>query len=180
MRPGILRPAPGLACLRTNSFRSSSAIARAITSGRRTSRVVGAAELQAAALPVGPVTAEDIMSRDLVTVGPQTPKAEVVRLLRRHRFTSIPVVGTGGRYLGVIFQIHLIRAAGQLNESSSQLMQQDGPQATPATPFAELLSIMADSEIDAVPVLEEERIIGIVTRTDLISALARASASQSQ
>lgn len=140
-------------------------------------RLVGAAELQAAALRVGPVTAEDIMSRDLVTVGPQTPQAEVVRLFRQHRFTSIPVVGTGGRYLGVIFQIHLIRAAGHLNEPSSQLMQQGGPHAMLATPLAELLSIMADGEIDAVPVLEEENLHGMNGLKNVLSALLSLIAS---
>lgn len=140
-------------------------------------RLVGAAELQAAALRVGPVTAEGIMSRDLVTVGPQTPQAEVVRLFRQHRFTSIPVVGTRGRYLGVILQIHLIRAAGHLNGSSSQLMQQGGPQATPATPLAELLSIMADGEIDAVPVLEEENLHGMNGLKNVLSALLSLIAS---
>lgn len=137
-------------------------------------RLVGAAELQAAAMRVGPVTAKDIMSRDLVTVGPLTSQAEVARLFRQHRFTSIPVVDDAGRYLGVIFQIHLIRAAGNLAEPASMLMQRGGPQAAPGTPLGELLALTADGEVDAVPVLEDARITGIVTRTDLISALARA------
>ena len=47
------------------------------------------------------------------------------------------------------------------------------PRATTATPIGALLHLMADGDTDAVPVLEYGRIVGIVTQTDLISALAR-------
>lgn len=135
-------------------------------------RLVGAAELQAAAQRTGPVTAADIMSRDLVTVPPDAPVEHVAGLFRQHRFTSIPVVGAGDRYLGVIFQIHLIGTLAAGNPARA-IMQTQIPQATPATPLGELLPLMADGQVDAVPVLVGGRILGIVTRTDLISALAR-------
>nr|WP_111299184.1 HPP family protein [Paracoccus saliphilus] len=135
-------------------------------------RLVGAAELQAAAQRVGPVTAADIMSRDLVTVSPDAPGERVAALFRQHRFTSIPVVGPGDRYLGVIFQIHLIGGQAQ-GYAARAIMQTQIPQAAPATPLGALLPLMADGQVDAVPVLVGGRILGIVTRTDLISALAR-------
>mgnify|MGYP006172543019 FL=1 len=47
--------------------------------------------------------------------------------------------------------------------------------AHPATPIAALLPMMAQSGQDAVPVLDGAQIVGIVTRTDLIAALARLS-----
>ncbi|WP_410218823.1 HPP family protein [Paracoccus sp. (in: a-proteobacteria)] len=135
-------------------------------------RLVGAAELQAAAQRTGPLTAGDIMSRDLVTVLPQMPADEVAALFRQHRFTSIPVVDILERYLGVIFQIHLI-GQGAPDLQAARLMQITVPCATPETPLGGLLPLMADGEVDAVPVLVGDRIVGIVTRTDLISALAR-------
>lgn len=134
-------------------------------------RLVGAAELQAAAQRSGPLTAEAIMSRDLVTVAPDTPTEDVAALFRRHRFTSIPVVNGAGHYLGVIFQIHLIGA--DRCSPASALMQADVPSASPATPLGALLPMMADGAVDAVPIIVEGRIMGIVTRTDLITALAR-------
>lgn len=137
-------------------------------------RLVGAAELQAAAQRTGPVTAESIMSRDLVTVGPDSLAEEVAALFRRHRFTSIPVVEEG-RYLGVIYQIHLI--GSDADALADRLMQADVPHASPSTPLGALLPLMSDGAVDAVPILEGNRIIGIVTRTDLISALARHSIS---
>jgi CBS domain-containing membrane protein len=49
-----------------------------------------------------------------------------------------------------------------------------GPRATPTTPLAALMPMLADDGVDAVPVLQHGRITGIVTRTDLVAALARA------
>ncbi|MEY8120902.1 CBS domain-containing protein, partial [Falsihalocynthiibacter sp. BN13B15] len=71
-------------------------------------RSIGAAELQAATHKTGVATASDIMSKDMVTV---TPDTDFASLFRHHRFTSLPVVGEGNRFFGTIFQIHLIDRA---------------------------------------------------------------------
>lgn len=160
-------------------------------------RLIAAAQLQAASHSTGPLVVGDIMSRDLVTVDPDATMAQVAALFRRHGFTSIPVVGEGDRFLGVIFQLHLIRHAhddgfslrrGMRDAMSravsraptddlraSQIMARGLPFLRPDAPVAALLPMMAAGDCDAVPVLERGRIIGIVTRTDLIVALARQS-----
>ena len=74
-------------------------------------RLIGAAELQAAAHSVRPISAADIMSKNLVTTSPDTTIGETADLFRQHRFTSLPVVGDDAKFLGVIFQIHLINQA---------------------------------------------------------------------
>ncbi|WP_430474042.1 HPP family protein [Thalassospira lucentensis] len=159
-------------------------------------RLIGAAELQVASHFTGPITAGHIMSRDLVVVDADTPLGEVADLFRRHGFTSLPVVQKGEWYIGVIFQIHLIRRAREdalrldrgLLSSMSRLIDRDRnapvraieimsvtePRATTNTPIAALLPLMADGACDAVPVVEDGKIMGIVTRTDLIAALAHA------
>ncbi|GHC46932.1 HPP family protein [Neogemmobacter tilapiae] len=161
-------------------------------------RLIGAAEIQAATHRTGPLTAADIMSRDLVTVSPETSLDEVAGIFRRHGFTSLPVVGPEMRFFGVIFQIHLIRQAredafrletrfaaamrrltGSPGEGGAKragdIMAVANPRATPTTPVAALLPQLADGHCDAVPVLSKGRIVGIVTRTDMIAALARQS-----
>mgnify|MGYP002714311075 FL=1 len=150
-------------------------------------RLIAAAEMQAASHRTRAQVAGDIMSRDLVTVAPDTPLLEIAALFSRHGFTSLPVVGADGRYLGVIFQLHLIarvharfRPDGRLSRLDHDLRAvdvMDGrlPTARPGTPIAALLPSLASNSTDAVPVLESERIVGIVTRTDLVAALARES-----
>ncbi|MBC9248477.1 HPP family protein [Paracoccus sp. 11-3] len=144
-------------------------------------RLIAAAEMQAAGHRTGPTTVADIMSRDLVTVGPDAPLDQVAEQFRQHGFTSLPVVGTDDRFLGVIFQLHLIRKGLSQQMApllAEQIMSRDVPTAAPDTMVAALLPLMADGETDAVPVLDQGRIVGIVTRTDLIAALARESLKQ--
>ncbi len=161
-------------------------------------QLIGAAELQAAAQASGPLTARDIMSRDLVTVSPKTALGEIADIFRTRRFTSLPVVGPDATFLGVIFQMHLIdraradalrldrgyvQALKRLLDrdrekpvKASDIMSVAGPRVTTNTPIGALLPMMADGDTDAVPVVEYGKIVGIVTRTDLVAALARIAA----
>ena len=161
-------------------------------------RLIGAAELQAATHISGPLTAQDIMSRNLVTVGSETALGDIADLFRRHRFTSLPVVAANKTFLGVIFQMHLIGQARadalRLDRgygaalrrlldrdrakpmTAGDIMSVAVPRATTDTPIGALLPMMADGDTDAVPIIELGRIVGIVTRTDLIAALARSAA----
>lgn len=152
-------------------------------------RLIGAAQMQAATHRIDPTVAADFMSRDLVTVGPDASLADITALFAQHRFTSLPVQTADGRFLGVILQIHLI-ALGQserrsvLGKSRRRLRAEDimdtaSPRAAPSTPVAAFFHLMAERETDAVPVIEDERIVGVVTRTDLIAALARSILAQS-
>ncbi len=129
------------------------------------------------------------------TVKADTPLGEVADLFKRHRFTSLPVIGEGSKFLGVIFQMHLISRAREdalrldrgfapalkrLVDRSREkpvlagdIMSVAVPRAIATTPMNALLPMMGDGDVDAVPVLEYGKIIGIVTRTDLIAAMAR-------
>jgi len=157
-------------------------------------RLVGAAEQVAAARRLEGFTAADIMSRDLVTVGPEAPLSQVADLFRSRGFTSLPVV-QGDRLLGLIFQIDLIRRAredafrqhksliaalARLIDShrarppkAAEIMETGTPRVTPDTPVGALLPLLANDGAEAVPVVDGAAIVGIVTRTDLVSALAQ-------
>ncbi|MYR08692.1 CBS domain-containing protein [Gordonia sp. SID5947] len=154
-------------------------------------RLIGAAELQATAHRVGPADAGDVMSRDLVTVAPETSLADVAELFRVHGFTSLPVVRHSGEFAGVVFQLHLaVRlrepAAGRVAERffgrlanrrpaacAADVMSTDLPVASVDTPVAAMLPMLSDGPSAAVPVVDGAHIVGIVTQTDLIAALAR-------
>lgn len=160
-------------------------------------RLIGAAEVRAAGHRTGPLTVSDIMSRQLVTVAPDTRLGEIADLFRQHRFTVLPVVEAENRFLGVIFQSHLIDRARDdalrlergFAAAMARLLDNDrdgparardimgvaGPRVTQHAPIAAVVPMMAASDCDAVPVLDHGRIIGIVTRTDLVAALARES-----
>lgn len=158
-------------------------------------RLIGAAEQAAAARRMEAFTCADIMSRDLVTVGPDAPLGVVAEHFRKRGFTSLPVVAEEGRLMGVIFQLDLIRRAREdafrLHRSllaalvrliddhrakapvAQDIMQTAVQRVTPMTPVGALLPMLADGGAEAVPVVVGPKIVGIVTRTDLVSALAQ-------
>lgn len=158
-------------------------------------RLIGAAELQAVSRFSGPLTTQDIMSRNLVTARPDTSLGEIADIFRKHRFTALPIVGADATFFGVIFQIHLISQAredalrldrGYLPAlkrlldrdrdkpvQASDIMSVAVPRVTTKTPIGVLLPMMADGNTDAVPVVDYGKLVGIVTRTDLIAAFAR-------
>ncbi|WP_137112125.1 HPP family protein [Rhodobacter sp. SY28-1] len=157
-------------------------------------RLIGAAEQAAAARRMENFTCADVMSRDLVTVGPEAPLSKVAELFRSRGFTSLPVVAEDGRFLGLIFQLDLIRRAREdafrLHRSllaalvrliddhrskapmAGDIMQTAVQRVTPRTPVGALLPILSDGGAEAVPVVVGPKVVGIVTRTDLVSALA--------
>ena len=158
-------------------------------------RLVGAAEQAAAARRMERFTCADIMSRDLVTVGPEATLSLVADHFRDRGFASVPVVSGDGGLMGVIFQIDLIRRAredafqhrqsliGAFSRmiddyrarplTAADVMQADVPRVRPETPVGALLSLLADGRTPAVPVVSGQRLVGVVTRTDLVAALAQ-------
>ncbi len=164
-------------------------------------RLIAAAELLAARHHTDGITCGEIMSRDLVTIRPDAPLTEVAAIFRDRGFTSLPVVAADGRYEGVIFQIHLIRrgeeearlrgtrfvasfarmlgATGGHMVRAREVMDRHVPALPPEAEIHRLLPLLAEGPNDAVPILSEARITGIVTRTDLIAALAHQRGQES-
>lgn len=158
-------------------------------------RLVGAAEQAAAARRMEGFTCADIMSRELVTVGPKAPLSLVADHFRDRGFTSVPVTGADGTLLGVIFQLDLIRKAREDAFQHRQsligafsrviddyrarpveavdVMRTDVPTVTPETPVGALLPLLAVGRTPAVPVVASQKLVGVVTRTDLVAALAQ-------
>ncbi|MFD1481051.1 HPP family protein [Paracoccus nototheniae] len=148
------------------------------------SRLIAAAEIMAAGRRAHGATAADIMSRDLVTVRATTSVNQLTDLFLRHGFTSLPVVTDEDRYLGLVYQRHVLGKTGSHDPASpghaaraSDIMARTIPTAAPSTRLSALLINMASGRCDAMPVLSGERLVGIVTQTDMIAALARATLS---
>lgn len=153
--------------------------------------LIGAAELQAAVGRMGAPLARDVMTQAPVTVDARTPIPEVADLFARHGFACLPVVTTGDRFVGLIRQIDLIKRARQdalrmergfgaalsrlvargQPATAADIMTAAPPRAGPLTPIGLVLPLLAEGRMDAVPVLERGRIIGIISRSDLLTAL---------
>jgi CBS domain-containing membrane protein len=158
-------------------------------------RILAAAEAEAARRHFEDLTCGDVMSRDLVTVIPETGLGMVADLFRRHRFKTLPVVDDSGDLCGIITQNDLIQRA-QLDSVRGGLgfarslrrlaspARKAGPRARdimttdlrdvgPGDGIGGLIRLLADGGVQAAPVVEGARLVGIVTRSDLIAVLAR-------
>jgi CBS domain-containing protein len=135
----------------------------------------------------------DVMSEDVVTVGPQTSLKEVARLLTEWRISGAPVVGIDGHVLGVVSEsdilwkqepgrrrrLEWLRAiddrgrlkcaaviAGEAMTSPPVMIDQDAF-------VADAARLMLERGVKRLPVVSKGELVGIVTRSDLIRAFAR-------
>lgn len=156
-------------------------------------RILAAAEAEAARRHFGGLTCGEVMSRDIVSVGPEAELGIVADLFRKHHFKTLPVVGDGGRLEGIISQNDLIQRARTLalptaggfvgslralvdpaNRAlcASDIMTTLLKTVEPNDGVGVLVQLLADGGVQAAPVVDGERLVGIVTRSDLLAVLA--------
>lgn len=158
--------------------------------GEELDEIITLAERNAYRRRFGDLVCAEVMSRDLVTVGPDTSLLETWRLLRRHRLCSLLVVDAVGRVLGQVSLEDFVRSArvrtpGGLRQrlflllrhhmgrdhGAGAIMHRPPLTVLPETHAAELVPAMTRST-HQVPVVDAGgRLQGVVTQSDLIAAL---------
>ncbi|MDR7554589.1 MAG: CBS domain-containing protein [Armatimonadota bacterium] len=111
------------------------------------------------------LTAGDIMTRDLVVVTPDMLVEEVGDLLTRYRIHGAPVVDKDGQLVGMISLVDLV---GRVGETARDVMSPDPVTATEDTPLDEIAGMMLDQMVRRIPIVEGNRVVGIVSASDLI------------
>lgn len=141
---------------------------------------------------------EEIMTRDVITVAPQTPIHEAARLMADHGISGLPVVDEQGKLVGVLSEGDLIlrqrarprvpwwRAFFQEGERLAREYQKATGTTVAEVMTSAVISVSPDLPIEAaalildqrrirrVPVLAGGRVVGIVSRGDLVKVLAKA------
>lgn len=115
------------------------------------------------------VTARDIMSRDLVAILPAATFRELVELLARHRISGVPVVDEGGRLVGVATEADVLARSGA---TVADIMTRQVLTVTEDTPIEDVGRLLARERIRRVPVVRGEKVLGIVSREDVVRAMA--------
>jgi CBS domain-containing protein len=128
---------------------------------------------------------EDVMSRP-VTVRPETTLAEAEALLEKNGFNSLPVVDEGERLIGVVTSLDLLRAfafpedtilprfSEVMQRPVTTVMTRDAQTVCPRTPLTRALQKIVDTRNKSFPVVDDDRVVGIVAREDVMLALRRA------
>lgn len=114
-------------------------------------------------------TAHEIMSFGVQTLTPETRMAEAEEAARRYGHEGFPVV-EGGRLVGILTRGEIDRAVHHgLGQTTVDRYMRHGPVSVPPdASLEEVQAVMNEHDLGQVPVVQDGRVLGIVTRTDLI------------
>jgi CBS domain-containing protein len=114
-----------------------------------------------------PTYIRDIMTREVVAVPATLPVPEVAALLHERHVPSAPVVDDQGHVLGMVSEVDLIRRPGA---TAGEVMSPQVISANEDTEVAEVRELFVNRRLRSVPVLADGRLVGVVTRADLVRA----------
>jgi acetoin utilization protein AcuB len=128
---------------------------------------------------------QDKMSAPPITIAPETPFQDALKLMREKRFRRLPVVNRSGELIGIISERDLLYATPspasslsvwELHYLLSQLqvqniMTRNVITTTAHTPIEDAAEVMATRKIGGMPVVDENNyVLGIITETDIFNA----------
>ena len=140
-----------------------------------------------------------LMSTNLVSVLPSTTLADAVRIMLAHNVSGLPVLESDGRLVGMITEGDLLRRTELESEGKqpswlkaflmpssvaadyiathgrhvSEVMTSHPISVSPVTDLAAVSQLMLHKHVKRLPVLEAGRLVGIISRSDVLRALAR-------
>jgi CBS domain-containing protein len=144
------------------------------------------------------MNAADVMTTEVITVGPQATVREIAEILLECRITGVPVVEEG-HVVGIVSEADLLRRheigterrprgpwwlrllTGEPGPAdyvkshathAADIMTRDVHCVSETTPIAEIAVLFANRAIKRVPVVRDGRLVGIVSRANLVQALA--------
>jgi CBS-domain-containing membrane protein len=144
--------------------------------------------------------ASDIMTTDVITVKKETTLQELARILYKHHINGAPVVDDDGALIGIICESDLIRKDRKLHIptvvalfdavfylESSKTMEKEIQRINATTvgdlysrdvvtveekaPVVEIATLMSNKRIYTIPVMDGDRLVGIIGKADLIRTL---------
>src|SRR5689334_11266166 len=108
--------------------------------------------------------ARDIMSRRVITIHPSATIQEAARLLSDYNISGVPVVDAGGAMVGLLSEADLIAKSG---DTVADIMSRRVISVDEETPVDEVAQVLTSHRFKRVPILREDRIVGIVSRADI-------------
>ena len=110
----------------------------------------------------------EIMTRDVITVNEDTPVVEVARTLSEKRISAVPVRGANGAVVGLVSEFDLLARQGK---TAKDVMSPGIISVSEDTDVEEVRFLLIERRIKRVPVMDGHRLIGIVSRADIVRAL---------
>ncbi|MBU0986236.1 MAG: CBS domain-containing protein [Proteobacteria bacterium] len=143
---------------------------------------------------------KDIMTRELITVSPETEIVHATKLLLENRINGVPVMDKTGKLVGILCQSDLIAQQKKLPIPSfftfldglipmtsmkqiekqvqkitaftvAQAMTKNPVTIQPDTDIEEVAALMVDNNFHTIPVMDEGKLVGIVGKEDILRTL---------
>jgi CBS domain-containing protein len=118
--------------------------------------------------------ANDIMTRRVCTTFPQASVQEVAQLMVRERISGVPVIDeSSGRLIGIVTEADIIKNMGNEDLRVAAIMSCQLITVEEDTPVSEIAALLTERRIKRVPVVKDGRVVGIVSRADIVHAVAQ-------
>ena len=112
----------------------------------------------------------EIMTPNVISVAEDAPVRDVARILDRHRISGLPVCDENGHMVGVISEYDLIAKPDA--KCAGEAMTRDVIAVMEDTGVDEVRFLLVNRKIKRVPVLRGQKLVGIVSRADLVREIA--------
>jgi CBS domain-containing protein len=121
------------------------------------------------------LTAKDVMQKPVLAATPRASLRDVASQLVTNEFSGLPVAAPDGRVVGVVTEADVLRSLleGKKLENLAASDVMTGPPITVSvdTPLDDVMRILEDHRILRVPVTSQDKLIGIISRSDVIRAI---------
>lgn len=115
--------------------------------------------------------AKDVMSKDVITISPDATLSDVIELLIAKEISGMPVVDSEEKIIGIISEKDILNFAFSGNLHNTKVKEAMTKKVTSFPPDADVDSIalaISQHQIRRVPIVEAGKVIGIVSRRDII------------
>lgn len=145
--------------------------------------------------------ARDIMTKDVTSVSKETPVKDAVRLMVEQRISGLPVLDGNDQVVGMVTESDLLVRAKDLNipaflpilggyiymenpakldseirkataTTVEEIMTRKVHSVSVDSSLNEVATVMAKNEVNRIPVMENNKMVGIITRGDVVRAIA--------
>ncbi len=116
--------------------------------------------------------ARDIMTHKVCVIRPEASAQEAAQLLDQMRISGLPVVNTDSRIIGIITEADIISKVDREGLCVADIMSHEVT-VVEETSVSEIALLLTERKIKRVPVVRDGRLVGIVSRADIVHAVAQ-------
>jgi CBS domain-containing protein len=109
------------------------------------------------------------MTTDIISVAPTMPIKKLAMTLIKNQISGAPVTAKNGKIVGIVSEADLVAKKGKDVKS---IMSKKVISIAEDTPVEEIAQLMTRHKIQRLPVINGEKVVGIVSRADIVNAIA--------